>query len=172
MMKDPPILPDGSQDDQPAVPPNRMQNPYAPTVAQPTAKAAQSVDLPPAYWAVLLVAFGGFALLSYLAVGLGVPALFALLSAAIRVPLLQLRSPTTSIADRPSPLIMLLTSWGLSLIGGVASVIAFCATCLPLGFLAAVADQRLGMLLVIGLSVLVAGVIYILLFRLSLRLHL
>ncbi|MCA9179809.1 MAG: hypothetical protein KDA51_00110, partial [Planctomycetales bacterium] len=116
IMTEPPILPDDSQLRPATSVANEFENPYAPTATAATAKTAQSLDLPPAYWVALLVAFGGFALLSYVAPGLGVPAVFALVSAAIRVPLLQRRLPTMSTVDRPNPLVMLLTSWGFSLV--------------------------------------------------------
>lgn len=171
-MNEPPILPDDSQYNQPTSAPNEFENPYAPTTAAPTAQTAQSLDLPPTYWVVLIAAFGGFAILSYVATGLGVPAIFALISAAIRVPLLQRRLPTMSTIDRPNPLVMLLTSWGFSLVIGAASLVAFCVICVPMGFLALAADGKGNAIpIVIGLSGFITLFVYVLLFRMSLKMH-
>ena len=152
--------------------PNDLENPYAPTASATTAQTAYSMDLPLAYWVALLVAFGSFTLLSFVAPGLGVPAVFALISAAIRVPLLQRRLPTMSTVDRPNPLVMLLTSWGFSLVIGAASLVAFCVVCVPMGFFAIAVDgEGYAIPIVFGLCVLIALFVYVLLFRMSLRMH-
>ncbi len=171
-MTEPPILPNDSQYSRPISAPNDLENPYAPTATAPTVGTKLSLDLPLVYWIVLLVALAGFAMLSYVAPGLGVPAVVALVSAAIRVPLLQRRLPTMSTVDRPNPLVMLLTSWGFSLLIGAASLIAFCVICVPAGILAFSIDGAgIAVPIVFGLSGLIALIVYVWLFWLSLNMH-
>lgn len=112
----------------------------------------------------------------------GIPGIIALVSAAIRVPLLQRRHAELPAVPRPQPLWLLLSSWFFCMAFGAASCIAFCAVCIPGGFLVlTVAGNGLptngpfgiGIFgtIVLGLSGLTALASYIFLIRLSLSMR-
>ena len=173
-MHEPPILPEDLRgefnSDDPAPVPEKLENPYAPTAQGPTLDVSQALYLPMAYWVLLLLALVGLTLLSFPAPGLGIPALLALVSAAVRVPLLQRRLANIPTSQPANPIGMLLTSWIFSLLIGAASLVAFCVICLPAGFLAmSVNGQGLGISTVFAISGLCALGVYVFLFRLSLK---
>ena len=140
-MSEPPILPPADDEAGTHQDSQGQVNPFAPTAIGAEglqAGATGTIDLPAPFWAVLGLAFLGFVGLTFLgAAGLGIPALLALSAAAVRVPLLQRRLTRNRAAIRvPSPLMLLLTSWAIMLGIGFASCIAFCAICLPSGYVA------------------------------------
>lgn len=175
-MHEPPILPEDSRgelsSDDPALGPEKLENPYAPTAEGPALEVSQALYLPMAYWTLLLLAFIGLTSLSFPAPGLGIPALLALVSAAVRVPLLQRRLASIPASQPAHPIGMLLTSWVFSLLIGAASLVAFCVICVPAGFLAlSVNGQGFGISMVAGISGLCALGVYVFLFRLSLKMQ-
>jgi hypothetical protein len=175
-MNEPPILPPGDERHAPSASDDDV-NPFA-----PSAVAAEEVDiavagtihLPAEFWAVLAVAFIAFTGLTFVgSFGLGIPALLALSAAAVRVPLLQRRLTRGRVSGHiPSPIMLLLTSWAIMLATGFASCIAFCAICLPSGYVAIAIDSTESFLvpMVFGFSGLAGLAAFIFLFYWSLRL--
>lgn len=177
-MSEPPIFPpDGSSDERSPIgnaTDEPLVNPYAPTTTDPAPAAFNRGEtfLPMQYWASVGMCLLIFGVLAFLAPGLGVPALLALIAAAVRVPLLQRRlSRTRQLSSLPQPLLLLLTSWGLMLAAGFASIIAFCMICIPSGIAVFSIDSRADAMIgvVFGVSGLVGLAAFVFLFRLSLR---
>lgn len=148
-------------------------NPFAPSSVDEELNARVGrVSLPPNYWAVLAVALLLFVAFTYFQPLLGVPAIAALIAAAIRVPLLQRRrwSPGGS-SVLASPIPLLATSWVFSLMMGFASMIAFCIVCIPTGMVVFSVgnDSSTSMTVVFGVSAAVGLFAFIGMFVLSLR---
>ncbi|RMF38958.1 MAG: hypothetical protein D6753_14915 [Planctomycetota bacterium] len=151
-------------------------NPYAPTL-QRTSRIPERIriDLPVEYWAIVffgLVFSGGLFLL---VPWFSVMSLLATIAAAIRTAMLQrkLLSRGTLPDDVPATPVLLITSWFFSMLGIVASCVAFVAICLPTGFFFLAADTGMPrgvMVLPFGGGLLAGLACFIWLFRLSLRL--
>ncbi len=186
-MNEPPILPPDKgpgHSFQPVDEPTQLENPYAPAGSDP--RPIQSTPTTPplssAYWMAVLGALVLMVAASVWFPFAGIPGIIGLVSAAIRVPLIQRRQAELQAEPLPQPLWLLLTSWFLCMVFGAASCIAFCAVCIPGGFLVlGVSGNGLPSggpfgvgtfgTFVLGLSGLIALACYIFLIRLSLNIR-
>lgn len=172
-MNDPPILPPGGSLPEPEelLPP--VHNPYAPSVVEPIAELASGVPLLPGnYWVALAVVYPLTLLLCAVLPGWGIPALIALVSATIRVPMMRARPRPPGMGPLPRPVWLLLISWVFCGMFGIAAFTAFCVVCFPLGLMTfSIYDARgMSIPVVFGFSGLIGLLVYLFLFRLSLRL--
>lgn len=167
-MSEPPILPPDE-----SAPYTAAGNPYSPSHIEPASKTTVELGkLPITYWAVLAFLFPIAAALCAYAPGIGIPTAVALVSAAIRVPLMRARPRTQSTTGLPQPLILLLTSSVFCLMFEIAATSVFCIVCFPLGlmtFSMIGSGNDSPIFVVFGLSGLIALLAYLFLFRLSLR---
>lgn len=173
-MTDPPRVP-GPKTDRSDDALEHGINPYA--TAEPVEREAPArarVELPAVYWIAIVAALAIFVLACFVWDGLPLPAVLALLAAAVRVPLLQLRlTRTRPLKELPSPLLLLLTSWSFMLVSIFAAAIAFVAICLPAGIITwnmagSGGDGSVGIILVLSGGVGLAA--FVALFFYSLRL--
>ncbi len=164
-MTEPPIQPAGELSPE-------LNNPYTPGRIDPVQLEGAALEkLPVKYWTVLAVAFPTILAVCYFVPGIGIPALIALVSAIIRVPLMRGRPRTLNAPVLPRPLSLLFSSWIFCLLFQIAATAVFCVICMPLGFLAVSINEGVGMSLpiVFGLSGVIAIVAYAFLVRLSLK---
>lgn len=173
-MNEPPILPSDvpADDSTPSrLPVAEESNPYAPAhIEREESIPHQVTRLPGIYWATLAAVFPLTALACYVVPGVGIPAAIALVSAVIRVPLMRARPRAATMRAIPQPLVLLLTSWIFCLIFGFAAVCSFCIICFPLGLMSfGLGGQGAAIPMVFGVSGIIGLLVYLYLFRLSLR---
>lgn len=156
-------------------------NPYAPSQQPPMGQQPFESDvasrrLGTAYWFTFACLLVGLAVLTPWLPGLTIPAMIALILAAIRVPIIQkrvlLREPHKRL---PYSLVMLLTSAGIVLMIEAAAAATFMAICIPGGFLlftVAGAGGNEGLIIasLFGGSILAAMVVFFFIYNLSLKL--
>jgi len=169
-MSEPPILP---ADD--SIPPRQAEpavgNPYAPARVEPSESLPNLLpNLPAYYWGTLAVAFALTALACYFVPGVGLPAAIGLVSAVIRVPWMRARPRPASMRPIPQPIVHLLISWIFCLFFGFAAICSFCMVCFPLGLMTfGLAGEATALPMVFGVSGIIGLLVYLYLFRLSLR---
>ncbi len=166
-MHDP--APEPPADSSPPILPTESQpNPFAPpSGGLQTQSAARGFST--RYWICLACILPILGLLCFAAPGLGIPAMCAMVAAAIRVPLMT--HWVESSVSPPQAALLLLSSWFISLFIGAASFVAFCTICIPSGFLLFSLDSQGGFApLLFGGSGIVALLVFVYLFRWSLQL--
>lgn len=167
-MSEPPILPPDAQTRF-----STGDNPYSPSHIEPLGNTSgEQGPLTIAYWGALAFLIPIATALCIYAPGIGIPTAIALVSAAIRVPLMRARPRAPTTASLPQPLILLLTSSLFCLIFQIAATSVFCIVCFPLGLMTLslmASGNDTPIFFVFGLSGLIALAAYLFLFRLSLR---
>ncbi|QDV28080.1 hypothetical protein [Aureliella helgolandensis] len=155
----------------PPVLPRVPENPYAPTLASDPIPGFNRgyVNLPLEYWGTLGVSFLVLLGLTFATSGIAFPGLISIVLVAIRVPLWQLRHSRQRPAQpQINPIALIFTSWLVLLAAQFSTLIAFFAICLS----TLVASEWLGggQAFIFGLSGLASLIVFVLIFRLSLRL--
>lgn len=152
------------------------ENPFAPSSFADESVQSQGsgINLPVVYWLVLIAAMVIFIAVTVASDGLALPAVVALVAAAVRVPVMQMRLSRRNPTHRPlSPIVMLLVSWCFMLVALFAALIAFMVICVPSAIFSYSGSSSTGdnaIAFVFGVSGMVSLGCFVFLFYLSTKL--
>lgn len=155
---------------------NEEDNPFAPSsfVDEGTPSPNCGIYLPASFWAAFVIALVVFVGATYFFYGLGIPAIVAIIAAAIRVPIMQNQFAKSQVPRRPlAPVVMLLISWCFMLLACFAALFAFVVVCVPVSIFSYSGSNGSGdsvIFTVFGASGLVASGCFLFLFYLSTKL--